>query len=192
MTATTPKKTPTRKPAGKPAGKPHVARKPKAASEKIETAHLEPVAAAVTTAEQPKVVTPMAKTGHGSSFYAVGKRKTAVAQILMTTGDGTITLNKLPFESYFQTSDLRHIVLVPLTSIGVEKQINIKGKLHGGGIHSQAEALRHAVSRALIQYNPESRRTLKKQGFLTRDPRVKERKKPGLKRARRAPQFSKR
>jgi small subunit ribosomal protein S9 len=70
--------------------------------------------------------------------------------------------------------------------------MNVRSKVHGGGIHAQAESLRHAISRALIEYNPESRRTLKKLGYLTRDPRVKERKKPGLKRARRAPQFSKR
>jgi small subunit ribosomal protein S9 len=186
----------TKKPAAKkPAAKPATARKPRATA--VKRAPIEPV-----EAEQPVVAekveqapvskTVLAKTGHGHSFYAVGKRKTSVAQILLTTGDGTLTLNKLPFESYFQTVDLRHIVLQPLTSMGVEKSINVKGKLHGGGIHSQAEALRHAISRALIQYNPEARPQLKKQGFLTRDPRIKERKKPGLKRARRAPQFSKR
>lgn len=190
---TTTKKTPGRKPAPKPHAKPHVARKPRAVKHAAPAPNAEKPAAT----QQPEVVTapevkPMAKTGHGHSFYAVGKRKTAVAQILLTAGEGTIALNKLPFEGYFQTEDLRHIVLQPLTSLGLDKQINVKGKLHGGGIHAQAEALRHAIARALIQYNTESRRTLKKQGFLTRDPRVKERKKPGLKRARRAPQFSKR
>ncbi|OGE73812.1 MAG: 30S ribosomal protein S9 [Candidatus Doudnabacteria bacterium RIFCSPLOWO2_02_FULL_42_9] len=111
---------------------------------------------------------------------------------MVSVGTGEITINKLPLESYFQTSDLQYIVMHPMTSIGVEKGLNVKTKVSGGGIHSQAEAVRHAISRALINYNPESRRTLKKLGFLTRDPRVKERKKPGLKRARRAPQFSKR
>jgi small subunit ribosomal protein S9 len=128
----------------------------------------------------------------GKTFYAVGKRKTAVAQILLSEGNGTITVNKLPFEQYFQTYDLQSIPLMPLVSVGLEKGMNVKAKIHSGGIHAQAEALRHAISRALTEYNPESRRQLKKQGFLTRDPRVKERKKPGLKRARRAPQFSKR
>ena len=129
---------------------------------------------------------------HGHHFYAVGKRKTSVSQITLGEGEGTITLNNLPLEGYFQTSDLQYIARQPLLVLGIEKQINIKGKIHGGGIHSQAESLRHAIARGLIQYNPESRKVLKKQGFLTRDPRVKERKKPGLKRARRAPQFSKR
>lgn len=132
------------------------------------------------------------KVAHSKNFYGVGRRKTAVAQILLSQGDGTIAINQVPFENYFQTSDLQQIAKQPLVSLGLEKQINVKGKIHGGGIHAQAEALRHAISRCLIVFNPESRRTLKKLGFLTRDPRVKERKKPGLKRARRAPQFSKR
>ncbi|MEO8065960.1 MAG: 30S ribosomal protein S9, partial [Candidatus Doudnabacteria bacterium] len=127
---------------------------------------------------------------HGKPFYAVGRRKTAVAQALLSEGNGTITINMLPFEGYFQTLDLQLIVTQPLRQLGLEKKFNVKSKIHGGGIHAQAESLRHAISRGLIAYDPESRRTLKKLGFLTRDPRVKERKKPGLKRARRAPQFS--
>lgn len=126
------------------------------------------------------------------NVYAVGRRKTAVAQVILSSGDGTVTINNLPFVSYFQTIDLQHIAMQPLVAIGVEKKINVRGKIHGGGIHAQAESMRHAIARALIIVNSESRRVLKKQGFLTRDPRVKERKKPGLKRARRAPQFSKR
>jgi len=195
-----PEKTTKKAPGRKPGAKPAAPRKPRAAKTAAHPRaathvpkHTPAVAADVDQPVETKhAVKPIAKTGHGHSFYAVGKRKTSVAQIMLTTGDGTITLNRLPFESYFQTVDLRHIVMQPLTSVGVEKSVNIKGKLHGGGIHSQAEALRHAISRTLIQYNPESRRMLKKQGFLTLDPRVKERKKPGLKRARRAPQFSKR
>ena len=132
------------------------------------------------------------KHAAGQNFYAVGKRKTAVAQVILSVGNGATTVNELPVESYFQTADLRNIVNMAATSIGVEKNVNVRAKVHGGGIHAQAEAVRHAISRALINFNPEVRRTLKKQGFLTRDPRVKERKKPGLKRARRAPQFSKR
>jgi small subunit ribosomal protein S9 len=126
------------------------------------------------------------------NFYAVGRRKTAVGQVILTSGNGTVTVNELPFTSYFMTSDLQGIVLGPLSAMGVEKNFNLRGKVHGGGIHAQAEALRHAVARAVIKMDPETRRTLKKLGYLTRDPRVKERKKPGLKRARRAPQFSKR
>ena len=132
------------------------------------------------------------KIATDKEFYAVGKRKTAVAQILVKTGSGNIAINKLPFEKYFMTEDLQTIVLQPMVSIGMAGGLDIRAKIHGGGIHAQAEGLRHAISRALIQMSPDSRRVLKKQGFLTRDPRVKERKKPGLKRARRAPQFSKR
>jgi small subunit ribosomal protein S9 len=199
--------TPTKKSADKPAAhkkpavaKPHAVKKPKApakahpvhhakAEDKAETPEIEvkeaaaPVEAAITN--HPKIA-------HGKSFYAVGRRKTAVTQVLVTAGTGAITINKLPFEGYFQTADLRQIVMHPMVSIGVDKHLNVRAKVQGGGIHAQAESMRHAISRALLEYNPESRRTLKKLGFLTRDPRVKERKKPGLKRARRAPQFSKR
>ena len=177
---------PIKRPRGRPPGKTLAPRAHKPAKEPIP---LEPV-------EEPKPEPvnqkPAVKPSHGHNFYAVGKRKTSVSQILLSSGEGTIVLNNLPIEGYFQTVDLQHIAKQPLSLLGVEKQVNIKGKIHGGGIHSQAESLRHAIARALIQYNPESRRVLKKQGFLTRDPRVKERKKPGLKRARRAPQFSKR
>ena len=159
-----------------------VAKKPKAAAHKPEVVHEE--------VTEPKPVVP--KIPHGKHFYAVGRRKTSVSQVLVSAGNGEIKINKLPFEGYFQTADLQQIVMHPLVSIGLDKQINVKAKVHGGGIHSQAESMRHAISRSLIAMNPESRRTLKKLGFLTRDPRVKERKKPGLKRARRAPQFSKR
>ena len=161
----------------------HAARKPRVIKEsaKPEAAIMEP---------EVKPVAP--KIPHGKSYHAVGRRKTAVAQILLTQGTGEIKINQLPFEGYFQTADLQQIVTHPLRQLGLEKQMNVKAKIHGGGIHAQAESLRHAISRALIAFNPESRRTLKKLGFLTRDPRVKERKKPGLKRARRAPQFSKR
>ncbi|MBX4187321.1 MAG: 30S ribosomal protein S9 [Candidatus Doudnabacteria bacterium] len=167
-------------------------RKPKAHVPVKETAPKAKATPEITHAEPVVAEVAVHKIPHGKSFYAVGRRKTAVSQILVTGGNGTFTINKLPFEGYFQTSDLQHIVNHPITSIGLDKQLNIKAKIHGGGIHAQAESMRHAISRALIQINPDSRRTLKKLGFLTRDPRVKERKKPGLKRARRAPQFSKR
>jgi small subunit ribosomal protein S9 len=132
------------------------------------------------------------KTPSTGSFYAVGKRKTSVAQAVLVPGKGSITVNSLAFEQYFGTKQLQHIVTQPLTVLGIEKSVDIKAKVSGGGIHSQAESLRHAVSRAVTKMDFETRRTLKKHGFLKRDPRVKERKKPGLKRARRAPQFSKR
>jgi small subunit ribosomal protein S9 len=126
------------------------------------------------------------------NFYAVGKRKTAVAQVIISSGTGKITVNELPIETYFGTPDLQGLVSQPLNAVGLDKTLTIRGKVHGGGIHAQAESMRHAITRAIVAFDPDSRRTLKKLGFLTRDPRVKERKKPGLKRARRAPQFSKR
>lgn len=164
--------------------------KPKAPAKKEKEEVVAPAEPKAEVVEETKVIIP--KSAVGQNFYSVGKRKTAVAQIIMTVGNGTITVNSLPIESYFPTEELRSIVVNPLVAIGLEKQINIRGKVHGGGIHAQAESMRHALSRALTVFNPEVRRTLKKLGFLTRDPRVKERKKPGLKRARRAPQFSKR
>jgi len=169
-----PKKPSTRKP---------IARKPRVHKETVKPATEH-------ASEETKPAAP--KIAHGKNFYALGRRKTSVAQALISSGNGTITINQLPIEAYFQTFDLQQIVTQPLRAIGVDKQLDIRGKIHGGGIHSQAESLRHAIARGLILMNPESRRTLKKLGYLTRDPRVKERKKPGLKRARRAPQFSKR
>jgi small subunit ribosomal protein S9 len=194
MTTTTKKSAHADKPAKKlaahkPAAKHAAPKAHKAVEAKHEHVEKVEIAAAKT---EPKEVKSVVKMTHGQSFYAVGKRKSAVSQILMTSGSGEITINKLPFEGYFQTEGLQHIVRQPLTSLGIEKQVNVKSKIQGGGIHAQAESLRHAISRAILKYNPESRVVLKKQGFLTRDPRVKERKKPGLKRARRAPQFSKR
>jgi small subunit ribosomal protein S9 len=184
--------------ADKPAKKPAAAKKPRAAkapkadkAEKLEEVKVDAVvetpAAEVDAA--PKF---MGKVPSGKNFHGVGRRKTSVAQANLTAGKGEITVNKLKFEQYFQTDDLQRIIRHPMVSIGIDTALDIRSKVSGGGIHSQAEALRHAISRALIILDPESRRTLKKLGFLKRDPRVKERKKPGLKRARRAPQFSKR
>src|SRR3989338_3251180 len=174
------------KPAKKPAVRKPAAHKPAAAKKPAHVESTPPVEPEEAVAEKP------ARVPHGKTFYAVGRRKTSVAQVLTQSGNGTITINQLPFEKYFQSAELQYIAKQPLVSLGLEKTLNVKAKLQGGGIHSQAESFRHAVARSLISMNPESRRTLKKLGFLTRDPRVKERKKPGLKRARRAPQFSKR
>ena len=185
-----PKKTTTKKPSTKP----HVTKKPRAHATAKEhpKAEIKREVKPEVVAETQVAEALVQETPHGKNFYAVGRRKTAVAQVIITAGDGAITVNKLPFEGYFQTSDLRQIVMQSLTSVGLEKQMNVRAKIHGGGIHAQAEGMRHAISRALLLHNPESRRTLKKLGYLTRDSRVKERKKPGLKCARRAPQFSKR
>jgi small subunit ribosomal protein S9 len=126
-------------------------------------------------------------------FYGRGGRKTAIARVrLFLKGKGDIEVNGLKFEEYFPTQVLQEIVLKPLALTGHEKNTNVTVRVKGGGKMAQSEAVRHGISRALIMLNPDLRPTLKAQGFLTRDPRVKERKKPGLKRARRAPQWSKR
>lgn len=126
-------------------------------------------------------------------FYACGKRKTAIARVrLYPKGKGDIVINEKPLESYFTMTNSRGIITSPLKITGTTKEFDISVKVEGGGANAQAEAIRHGVSRALLGYNDTFRTTLKKAGFLTRDARIKERKKPGLKRARRAPQFSKR
>lgn len=126
-------------------------------------------------------------------FYAAGKRKTSVARVrLFPGGKGEIIVNEKPYESYFTLLSSKGVINSPLKMTGLNNKFNITAKIEGGGISSQAEALRHGIAKALLEYDNALRATLKKAGFLTRDSRTKERKKPGLKRARRAPQFSKR
>jgi small subunit ribosomal protein S9 len=125
-------------------------------------------------------------------YIAVGRRKTAVARVWMTAGSGKIVVNGRSFEDYFKTQDLQNTVLRPFE---VAKQLNlfdVRVNADGGGMQGQAGALRLAVSRALIDSNPELRAVLKAEGFLRRDPRMKERKKPGQPGARKRFQFSKR
>ena len=125
-------------------------------------------------------------------FQAIGRRKTSSARIRFFVSDGKeIIVNDKPFQVYFPTLELQGIVLSPLNIMSVDK-FRILIKVNGGGIHSQAEAVRHGISRALVLTNQDSRKRLKKVGFLTRDSRMRERKKFGLKRARRAPQWRKR
>ena len=124
-------------------------------------------------------------------YSAVGRRKKAVARVRLVSGDGKIVINKRDIDNYFGLETLKMTVRQPLnlTNIGnFDVMVNVKG----GGLSGQAGAIRHGISRALCKANPELREALKKGGFLTRDPRMKERKKYGLKAARRAPQFSKR
>ncbi len=123
---------------------------------------------------------------------ATGKRKTAIAQIkFLPEGEGRIIVNKKDFKEYFPFFVWQKIVTDPLTLTDF-KNFDIEVKVKGGGVNAQAESIRLGISRALVKYNPELRPILKSAGFLTRDPRIKERKKPGLKRARRAPQWQKR
>lgn len=124
---------------------------------------------------------------------AVGRRKCAVAQVrLHHGGKGTITINEKPFESYLPTAILRQNVMSPLVLTGTENMFDIGVLVKGGGQAGQADSIRLGIARALIDFNPEYRTVLKKQGFLTRDARIRERKKFGKKSARRSPQWSKR
>jgi small subunit ribosomal protein S9 len=123
---------------------------------------------------------------------ALGRRKAAVARIYMTVGSGNITINKRELKEYFPQATLQYVVLQPLNLLNVAGQYDIKINLDGGGINGQAEAVRLAISRALVKVDPENKPELKKAGFMTRDPREVERKKPGQPKARKRFQFSKR
>ena len=125
-------------------------------------------------------------------FYGTGRRKSSGARVRVYNGTGKITINDRDIDEYFGLETLKLIVRSPLAVAGVEDKFDIVVRVVGGGISGQAGAIRHGLSRALLQYDENLRPALKKAGFLTRDPRMKERKKYGLKAARRAPQFSKR
>ena len=126
-------------------------------------------------------------------LYAVGRRKQAIATVkLHKNGKGKITINGKIYSEYFPTEELEQIVSAPLKSVGQADKVDIEAKVSSGGKHGQAEAVRLGISRALVLLNINFKKNLRKAGYLTRDPRSKERKKPGLKRARRAPQWQKR
>ena len=126
------------------------------------------------------------------SYNAVGRRKKAVARVRLVAGEGKIVINKRDIDNYFGLETLKMTVRQPLVLTNVGGSFDVLVNVCGGGLTGQAGAIRHGISRALCKANPELRDALKKAGFLTRDPRMKERKKYGLKAARRAPQFSKR
>ena len=123
---------------------------------------------------------------------ALGRRKSAVARIFVTEGTGKITINKKDLQVYFPSSILQFIVKQPLTKLDVAEKYDIKVNLDGGGFTGQSQALRLAIARALVKINPEDKKALRSEGFLTRDAREVERKKPGRPKARRRFQFSKR
>ena len=125
-------------------------------------------------------------------FYGTGRRKSSVARVRVYNGTGKITLTDRDIDDYFGLETLKLIVRQPLALTGTTDKFDIVCRVAGGGVTGQAGAIRHGISRALLQYDEELRAELKKAGLLTRDPRMKERKKYGLKGARRAPQFSKR
>ncbi len=125
-------------------------------------------------------------------YYGTGRRKSSVARVYLVPGTGKITINKKDIEEYFGLETLKLIVRQPLETTGTNGKFDIIVNVKGGGTTGQAGAIRHGISRALLEADEDFRTPLKRAGFLTRDPRMKERKKYGLKAARRAPQFSKR
>ncbi len=127
-----------------------------------------------------------------TAFYGTGRRKKSIARVRLVEGTGVITVNGKNLDEYFGTEVLKVIVRQPLTATNTTAKYDVIAKVVGGGFTGQAGAIRHGIARALNEANSEYRPTLKSNGYLTRDPRMKERKKYGLKKARKAPQFSKR
>jgi small subunit ribosomal protein S9 len=125
-------------------------------------------------------------------YLATGKRKSSVARVIVTSGKGSIEVNKRVLEEYFPRAYLQTVAKQPLVQSGYEGNVDVRVRVHGGGISGQASAVRHGIARALVEIDPELRPELKRRGMLTRDARVKERRKAGLKKARKRPQFSKR
>jgi small subunit ribosomal protein S9 len=128
----------------------------------------------------------------GARYTATGKRKSAIARVILKPGTGAYTVNAKDLDTYFPRESLRRVIRNPLEAVGYETRMDVIARIHGGGVSAQAGALRHGISRALLEADPNLRAELKRRGFLTRDSRVKERKKAGLKKARKKPQFSKR
>jgi small subunit ribosomal protein S9 len=149
------------------------------AAEEADRADEQPVAAVIDLAA-------------GARYRATGKRKTAVARVILRPGTGAYTVNGKTLDAYFPRPALGRNIRQPLEAVGYEDRMDVVVRVHGGGVSAQAGALRHGISRALLEADPNLRGELKRRGFLTRDPRVKERKKAGLKKARKRPQFSKR
>lgn len=125
-------------------------------------------------------------------FEAVGRRKTAIARVRVFTRPGDFTVNGMPYGGYFPTPELQKTVEDALKKMKLWERFRVSVRVRGGGIHAQSEAIRHGLARSLVAFNADFRKRLKRAGFLKRDPRVKERKKFGLKKARRAPQWQKR
>ncbi len=138
------------------------------------------------------VATTILELAADARYLATGKRKSAVARVTVKPGTGVYTVNGKELNAFFPRPTLQRVVRGPLETVGQQERVDVVAKIHGGGVSSQAGALRHGISRALVEADPNLRGELKRRGFLTRDPRVKERKKAGLKTARKRPQFSKR
>ncbi len=153
-----------------------------AVDEKVAEAPAEP---------EPVVHTPL-DLAADARYNATGKRKSAIARVILKPGEGTYSINGRHLDEYFPRVRLQRMARQPLEAAGYQTRMDVVARIHGGGVSAQATALRHGVARALVEADPALRGELKRRGYLTRDPRVKERKKAGLKKARKRPQFSKR
>jgi small subunit ribosomal protein S9 len=156
----------------------------------------EPAAEEAEPEEAPTLTEPIATAAidlaAGARYKATGKRKTAIARVILKPGSGVYTINGRALGEHFPRETLQRNIRQPLETVGYQERMDVVARLHGGGISAQAGALRHGISRALLEADPNLRGELKRRGFLTRDSRAKERKKAGLKKARKRPQFSKR
>jgi small subunit ribosomal protein S9 len=159
----------------------------KAVAKRVRAVSSESETPAAPTPQTPELAVP-----EGRYFLGIGRRKTATCTVRLYQGKGEISVNSKPIEQYFPEPFLVDKIVSPLSLVGKDKSFEITVKVSGGGKNAQAEAIRLGIARALVESDPELRLTLKREGFLSRDARAKERKKYGLKRARKAPQFSKR
>jgi small subunit ribosomal protein S9 len=187
---------------------PEQAEHTEAAPEQPEAAAPEPAATAPPAAEQPAAEQPaaeqpqpepepeptrsLAELAADARYFATGKRKSAVARVIIRPGSGQFILNGRVLEEYFPRLTHQAVVRQPLEVAGYADRVDVRARIHGGGISGQADAVRHGIAKALIEADPALRSELKRRQLLTRDPRVKERRKAGLKKARKRPQFSKR
>jgi small subunit ribosomal protein S9 len=155
------------------------AEEPQAVSDEEDIVEDQPITAQIQLAEDAR-------------YRATGKRKTAIARVILKPGTGTYLINGRTLDEFFPRATLQRTIRQPLETVGFEDRMDVIARMHGGGVSAQAGALRHGISRALLEADPNLRSELKRRGFLTRDARAKERKKAGLKKARKRPQFSKR
>jgi len=161
-------------------------------AEAEERAAAEAEATADTADEPEERPKPVAEVPADARIQATGKRKNAIARVVLTAGSGEIKVNRRELDEFFPRPHHRTMAMQPLVTAGYESSVDISVRVHGGGVSGQAGAIRHGIARALTEVDPELRRDLKRRGLLTRDAREKERRKAGLKKARKRPQFSKR
>lgn len=160
--------------------------------EDLDAAADEQLAAADEDAVEQPITQVAIDLGAEARYRATGKRKTAIARVILRPGTGAYTINGKTIDDYFPRATLQRTIRQPLETVGLVEKLDVVARMNGGGVSAQADALRHGISRALLEADPNLRGELKRRGFLTRDARAKERKKAGLKKARKRPQFSKR